>query len=374
MRVLLDGYFFDRPYGFGRYVRELARALDRHAPAVDLVLLVPPQSEALARAALPRTRVILRQNRLFPLWEQVVLPAAARAEGCDLLHCPTQSLPLLWPRAATVVTIHDLMFFRPAQTAPGWRDRVAHAYWRRLFRALQHPAVTRLSVSEATRAALLAQAGADSLMVPQSAEWFVSAQEHVAPAGGEGLYFIHRGGGGHKNTARIIEALARIRPRHPALRLIVFGAGEVPDPAPEGVTFLGRLSDEQLAALYKGAVAVLSPSTEEGFGLATIEAFGFGTPVVTSDRSPMRDVAGGAALLVDPLDTGAIAAAMERLAQDAALRQRLQAAGLARYRSFYPAAQFAADVTRAYAAALAARTRTGQAGMAAMPQRSVAEE
>jgi glycosyltransferase involved in cell wall biosynthesis len=316
--------------------------------------VVPPRSEALARGTLPRTRVVVRRDRVFPLWDQLVLPSVARAENCDLIHCPTQSLPLLWPRAATVVTIHDLMFFRPVQNAPNWRERVWHAYWRRLFRAVQHPAVTRLSISGATRAALLSEAGTNSLMVPQSAEWFVSAQEQVAPAEEGAPYFIHReGGGGHKNTGRIIEALASLRPRHPGLRLIVFGAGNAPGPAPEGVTFLGPLSDERLAAIYKGAVAVLAPSTEEGFGLATIEAFGFGTPVVTSDRSPMRDVAGGAALLVDPLDTAAIADAMERLARDSALREQLRSAGLARYRSFYPAAQFAADVSQAYAAALA---------------------
>ena len=110
------------------------------------------------------------------------------------------------------------------------------------------------------------------------------------------------------------QALTQVRDEFPDVRLLVYGAlSEIVFSAlanDPGVVVVGKVTDAELAGLFKGAVAVVAASAEEGFGLATIEAFGFGTPVITSDRSPMREIAGGAAALVDPSSTADIAAAL----------------------------------------------------------------
>jgi glycosyltransferase involved in cell wall biosynthesis len=98
-----------------------------------------------------------------------------------------------------------------------------------------------------------------------------------------------------------------------------------------GVRRLGRVSDEELARLYRGARCLAYPSLEEGFGIPLIEAMASGTPVVTSSGGATEEVAGGAAVLVDPLDAASIADGIEEAAKR---RDELVRAGLERARAF----------------------------------------
>ena len=98
------------------------------------------------------------------------------------------------------------------------------------------------------------------------------------------------------------------------------------------VRFQPPLDREALIRLYGGAVALCHPSLMEGFGNPLAEAMACGCPVVTSDRSAMPEVTGGAAVLVDPADVAAIAATLQRIATDPALAADLRARGLARAR------------------------------------------
>jgi glycosyltransferase involved in cell wall biosynthesis len=89
-----------------------------------------------------------------------------------------------------------------------------------------------------------------------------------------------------------------------------------------------------LAQAYAAATATVYPSLYEGFGLPILESLAAGAPVIASDRGAMREVAGEAALLVDPLDPGSLAAAMLRLVEDPALHARLQNLGRERAAAF----------------------------------------
>ena len=100
----------------------------------------------------------------------------------------------------------------------------------------------------------------------------------------------------------------------------------------ERVSFLAPVADVDLPLLYSGARALLHPSLCEGFGMPLAEAMACACPVITSNRSTMPEVTAGAALLVDPLDTDSIAAALTRLASDPALAAELSRKGLARAR------------------------------------------
>jgi glycosyltransferase involved in cell wall biosynthesis len=101
-----------------------------------------------------------------------------------------------------------------------------------------------------------------------------------------------------------------------------------------GVTTTGHLRVEELGALYRNALAVVQPSLEEGFGLPVVEAMASGTPVICSKIPALVEVAGSAAISVDPRDAGSIAAAMQRVSADAALRRSLTEEGLARAHVF----------------------------------------
>jgi glycosyltransferase involved in cell wall biosynthesis len=141
-------------------------------------------------------------------------------------------------------------------------------------------------------------------------------------------YFLQVSTGepGRKNTARVIEARARLDDasvvlalRHPS------HAG-----GPGIVVLPDHLDDAMLARWYRGAVGLVFPSLYEGFGLPIVEAMASGCPVVTSVGSACEEVAGDAALLVDPRSVDAITHAMRRLATEPALRRQLGERGLAR--------------------------------------------
>jgi len=146
-----------------------------------------------------------------------------------------------------------------------------------------------------------------------------------------------------KNVGRIIAALASL-PAVDRPRLLIVGADGAGAatvralPATLGldgdVEFLGRVPTEGVVDLYRGALALVYPSLMEGFGLPILEAMACGTPVITSNRSSMAEVAGDAAVLVDPGDESDIGRAMRRLAGDEGIRDSIRAAGLRRASAF----------------------------------------
>lgn len=144
----------------------------------------------------------------------------------------------------------------------------------------------------------------------------------------------------HKNEGRLLEAFARAR-IDTDIHLLLTGDADRPTAAlceklglAARVDFIGRVAEEDLPRWYRGAIALAFPSLYEGFGLPVVEAMACGTPVLTSATTALPEVAGDAALLVDPLSVDEIAAGIERLCDDASLREELRRRGLERARRF----------------------------------------
>ncbi|MCC6901829.1 MAG: glycosyltransferase family 4 protein [Polyangiaceae bacterium] len=150
-----------------------------------------------------------------------------------------------------------------------------------------------------------------------------------------------------KNHDRMLAALAKVRRASPDSDVVMVWAArldlgqqlELRRAALEhGVSgalkLVGYVSDAELAALYRGAVAQLFPSRAEGFGYPVVEAMACGCPVVTSDRSSLSEIAGDAAFQVDPEDADAIADAIRTLLTHSGERERLSARGTVRARGF----------------------------------------
>jgi glycosyltransferase involved in cell wall biosynthesis len=256
------------------------------------------------------------------LWYPVGLPLEARR--LDVVHCTTFRAPLRATRPV-VVTVHDLAIVRFPEHFTTW----TRLYARTLLLPVLRAATRVLAVSEFTKHDVheLARVPLDRIDVaPNAAESDVFRPDGPAA---EGDYVLAVGTlEPRKNLPRVVEATAAL-----GLELRVAGArgwGDVEIAGPH-VRWLGRPSDEELAGLMRGALCLAYPSLWEGFGIPVLEAMLCGTPVVTSERSAMAEVAAGAAVLVEPTDAESIAdgirTAIER-------REELRAAGLARAVSF----------------------------------------
>jgi glycosyltransferase involved in cell wall biosynthesis len=248
------------------------------------------------------------------VWYLGVLPFLAG--GADVLHCPTYRAPV---RCSTpvVVTVHDLAVFRYPETFRRW----TRTYSRRLVPLVVRAASRVIAVSEFTKRELV-----ELLDVPEERVAVVAnAVEPVfAPEGprAEGDYVLAVGTlEPRKNLARLAQAATRL-----GVELRIVGArgwGRVE--LPGSVRWLGEVPDEELAALYRGAGCLAYPSLYEGFGIPVLEAMACGCPVVTSAGGACEEVAGGAAVLVDPLEVESIADGIERARDGAAGIERARA-------------------------------------------------
>jgi len=254
-------------------------------------------------------------------WYPHVLPHAAK--GADVLHCPTYRGPIR-SRVPLVVTVHDLAVFRHPEAFPPWTRTYSRLVVPRVVRAAT--IVAAVSEFTATELETVLRVPRERIrVVPNAAETAFS--EDGARADGD--YVLAVGTlEPRKNLARAIDAARRL-----GVELRVAGArgwGGVEAAGP-GVSWVGFATDGELARLYRGALCVVYPSLYEGFGIPVLEAMACGTPVVTSRGGATEEVAGGAAVLVDPQDVASIAAGIE---EAIARRDELRAAGLQRARDY----------------------------------------
>jgi glycosyltransferase involved in cell wall biosynthesis len=223
-------------------------------------------------------------------------PRLRAPRGADVLPCPTFRGPFR-TRTPLVVTVHDLAVLR----RPEWFNR-----WTRTYSGLAVPRVVAaaarvIAVSEFTRRELV-----DLLGVPAEKIRVVpnAVEEVFVPRGprAEGDYVLAVGTlEPRKNLARVAAAVDG------ELRVVgARGWGGIRPP--REVTWLGEVSDEELAALYRGARCLVYASLYEGFGIPVAEALACGCPVVTSAGSPMAELAGDEATYVDPEDVESIRA------------------------------------------------------------------
>jgi glycosyltransferase involved in cell wall biosynthesis len=259
-------------------------------------------------------------------WYLAALPARARLDGVDVLHCPTHRAPV---RSAVplVVTFHDLAILRHPETFNAW----TRTYSRLVLPRVAKAARRLIAVSEFTRRELL-----ELLDVPEERVRVIpnAVGQPFEPRGAaaEGDYVLAVSTlEPRKNLPRLLDAFERARLN--GLRLLVAGApgwGGVRIEG-DGVRWLGEVGDEELARLYRGARCVAYVSLYEGFGLPVLEAMACGAPVVAARNDAAAEVAGDAAVLVDPLDPDAIAAG---LAEAVERRDELRTRGLERAAAF----------------------------------------
>jgi alpha-1,3-rhamnosyl/mannosyltransferase len=266
-------------------------------------------------------------------WIPLALPLLLARDRPDVFWGPRHFMPLALPRrTAAVVTLHDLTFLRYPRTMRRLRAPIARALVPRGLRRARRIITDAQSVRDELRA-LPGLAGAKIEVVPLGVgpEFRPAVAAEVAEVraryGLERPYVLAVGTDSPRKNLALLDAIAP-RLANDGVEVVIAGSTRpyLPaGPAPQRARRLGYVADTDLPALYAGAAAFAMPSLYEGFGLPCLEAMAAGTPVVAADRAALPEACAGAALLADPLDAAAFAAALQRAAGPE--RERLVAAG-----------------------------------------------
>jgi glycosyltransferase involved in cell wall biosynthesis len=352
VRICLDARQIRRyPTGLGSY----AKYLVQHLAAVDddndyVVLRHDSNSPVVEKHNF--TEITLPYT-IFTLRNMVAGAAAVRHVEADIYHSLFHFLPLGNGLPKTVVTLHDLIAVEHSKLS---LDSPAKRWWKsNCVRPLLRHALSKadhiVADSDSTRSAALAryrlEPGRITTVRPgvDTNRWDGTgdvALPDVARSANRRFIFSLGNTHPYKNVPRLVHAFASIAPTFPEVDLVVTGRGRtyatlqrLADRAgiSARVKFTGTASDEEVMGCFKEALFFAFPSLVEGFGLPVLEAMACGCPVLTSNCSALKEVAEGAAELVDPTDVNAIAAGMSKLIQQEELRRDLIERGKTRARA-----------------------------------------
>ncbi len=354
MRIAIDySAGVNQTAGIGRFVRNLVQALSLIDQTNEYVLMYakPNPGRLLDLPSGPNfsaKELPLRERLLTILWHRLHLPISVdRLVGpVDIFHAPDFVLPPV-KHAVSILTVHDLAFLIHPECAD---DRLRRFLEKAVPRSIAR-ADYILADSENTKSDVVCLMDADPervFVVPGAVDpVFVPAAQSSIDDTKEkyqldqpyilGLGTIEP----RKNWPRLIEAYARFRTSTglPHQLVIAGGNGWLTEetfasasrsPYSQDIRFTGRIPDDTLVPLITGAEVFAYPSLYEGFGLPPLEAMACGTPVICSNSSSLPECAEGAALMVPPTDTDAMAEALEQICTDDNLKQDLRRRGTAR--------------------------------------------
>jgi glycosyltransferase involved in cell wall biosynthesis len=336
--------------GISRYIRHLLTAIARQPGQHEYTVFVNGQEtvkrlrqEQEQAAQIEYIPVNWPENKPASrvVWEQRDLPALLRERRIEVFHSPANVLPEMLPReCASVVTLHDLAFLLYPEVLTRAK-RVYHRIFttRSLRRATAIIAVSNSTKEDAVKLVGIAPGRIQTVYtciderfsnVITNEEKQTFYREH----GLDGGYLLYLGTlEPRKNIPTLLEAYRELREvysRKEKLALVggkgwlydeIFAKAQSLGLASE-VLFPGYVSNEEQLLWYHGASAFAYPSLYEGFGLPVAESLACGVPVVTSNVSSLPEAGSDIALIVDPLDSHALAAALQRALTDTLLRQR----------------------------------------------------
>jgi glycosyltransferase involved in cell wall biosynthesis len=226
------------------------------------------------------------------------------------------------------VTIHDLIHLHQPM-----RNPLAPLYARTMIGRAVRKAACVLTVSETVKQQLASELAVDAAKIavtPNGVD-----EIFFAPHAGEARHFLYAGNDKpHKNVDVLVDAFTRVRREQRDAVLVLAGAPFARFRDIDGVDVRGFVPIETLAELYRRAVALVQPSSEEGFGLPAAEAMACGVAVITSNAPALVEITGDAALHVDARDANELAKVMLRVMRDEALRARLAHVGVQRASRF----------------------------------------
>ena len=332
MQVIVDCEILkNQETGVEKYTTQLIRHL---AGQVDLKLL---HNSYVSHPFFSQYETVCLKRVKFPTARTVYAMLMPPKIDSGILHAPTPVTPM-WrkPKCKLIVTVHDLT---PLQF-PHYHNLRRRIYFRTILRQVIRIADEIISVSHSTKDDILSYFSlpADKIsVIHQSSEMQPRYEKLPAKYGIDEDYILYVGTvEPRKNLLRLMDAYNQLKTD---VKLVIVGAygwknKAVYEEKNPNIVFTGYVPEEDLPVFYTNAKFFIYPSMYEGFGIPILEAMNCHCPVITSNISSMPEVAGDAALLVDPYSVEEIKNAMAKLLQDDDLRRRMIAAGVERAKNF----------------------------------------
>ncbi len=360
MKIGIDArWIFPEITGIGTYTQELIRHIARIDSENAYVLYFDNQ-EVLERtfefaglSDMTNVHTRMLNYGLFSAANQLRMPGALRKDGIDLFHSTNYMIPFpSFPRRRSrrrikcVVTIHDLIPMIFPDHAPRSRKSRFFPLYRRLMYEVGARSDAIITVSSSSKQDIIGHlripvSGRDKVIsIPEGVSEMYSPGTRKVVKNGKCILYVGRQDP-YKNVAGLIEAFEKvIRNRIPEARLRIIGprdpryrdVDEMIESRQLGdaVRWTGYVDGEELIRAYREADVFVLPSRYEGFGLPVLEAMACGTPVICSNRSSLPEVAGDAAVLVDPDDIEGLTGAIVSVLTDSDRSDRLRVKGLQR--------------------------------------------
>ncbi|MEX2512275.1 MAG: glycosyltransferase family 1 protein [Cyclobacteriaceae bacterium] len=287
----------------------------------------------------------------YPIWEQVLLPKAAVKHKIDILHCTSNTAP--WPcRSKLVLTLHDIIYLEKINLNSGtWYQRLGNLYRRWNVPGIVKKADMIFTVSQYEQKRIMTHFGLNENQVKVS---YNGVSPHFKTVGAQVRseiknkyqlpddFMLFLGNTDpKKNLIGVLRALQILQESgnaFPDLVMPDFGESVLRNILNDigaiallpKIKLTGYIPNQDLPAIYAQAKLFLYPSLRESFGLPILEAMACGCPVITSNTSSMPEIAGDAALLVDPFQPDQIKMAIEKLLSSSDTRQSCINKGLKR--------------------------------------------
>lgn len=353
--------FRKKKHGMDMVALELIRNLQLIDKKNNYVLFIKPDEDDSVIKESDNFKVLRLKGGFYPIWEQIALPKAAKSAGCQILHCTSNTAPV-FTSIPLIVTLHDIIYMESSylkilRGSGSWYQKFGN-----LYRKFFVPMIVRLSrkiitVShfEKNRISQFFGMGDD----PKLVAVYNGVSEHFKPVTDQSElirvkekyhlpdhYFFFLGNTDpKKNTRGTLKAFSDfLKQTGSDMKLVMLdydrqelekllddiGDKELIDK----IVLTGYVVNTDLPAIYGQCEIFLYPSLRESFGIPMLEAMACGAPVITSDTSSMPEVAGDAAVIVNPFKPEEITAAMIQILSNKELRETMIRKGYVRAEKF----------------------------------------
>lgn len=353
MKIGIEGQRLFRPnkHGMDFVALELIRQLQQHDKENEYVIFVRPGADNTCLTATDNFTIQEVPGRSYPTWEQIQLPAAARKAGVDILHCTSNTAPLR-TEIPLIITLHDVIYLEKKtakRSGRNWYQQLGNVYRKWVVPSVADASRVLITVSNYEKEQIL-----KAMPIPAQKVEVVynGVSEHFKPVTDaailqqvcekymlpERFIFFLGNTDPKKNLRGVIQAYdTYLRRTGDTIPLVMV---DYPEPAlqrvlaelgcsklREKIHLTGYLPNMDLPAIYSQCELFLYPSLRESFGIPILEAMACGVPTITSSVTSMPEIAGDAALLVDPQDSAELTRAMQNVLGDEALRDQLRRKG-----------------------------------------------